>query len=93
MQTRNANAPATNQGGCWTFEDDRNPPALVRDRLPIGKPESPELIQRLSNDFHPLNVAALAAPFLANEPFDSRGLVMAVTIEWQRYRRTRKESK
>ena len=46
--------------------------------------ESPaELIRRLAVEFYPLPVAALARPYLAKTPFDSRGLVMSVTRAWR----------
>jgi hypothetical protein len=62
--------------------------------LPDGEPyrkcdESPsDVIRRLSGEFYPLNVAALAAPYLtSDEPFDAKAFVLLVTRAWQEIRR------
>jgi hypothetical protein len=47
--------------------------------------ESPsDLIRRLSAEFFPLNVPALAVPYLTKEPFSAKAFVLAVTQAWRR---------
>jgi hypothetical protein len=50
--------------------------------------ESPsDVIRRLSGEFYPLNIAALATPYLTKEPFDTKAFVLLVTRVWQELRR------